>query len=115
MESRGIELSLLFKNPIFIFKTRFFRSLFYSIRGKHFKVCDDENGLPRHVIENIANGQKWLQGDTAFHRRITAPTLLVHGLQDKHVTLVQECEMERVRELNYQIFKVQIITFVVII
>ncbi|CAG9855301.1 unnamed protein product [Phyllotreta striolata] len=71
------------------------RSLFFSIRGKHFKTCDEENGLPRHVIDNIANGQKWLQGDTAFHRRITAPTLLIHGLQDKHVTLVQECEMER--------------------
>ncbi|XP_028145587.1 protein ABHD8-like [Diabrotica virgifera virgifera] len=71
------------------------RSIFFSSRGKHFKVCDDENGLPRHVIENIAIGQKWSQGDTAFHRRITAPTLLVHGLQDPHVTLVQECEMER--------------------
>lgn len=48
------------------------------------------------MLENIEKGQKWPEGDAAFHRRILVPTLLVHGLQDVNVTLVQECEMERV-------------------
>ncbi|XP_056646507.1 protein ABHD8-like [Diorhabda sublineata] len=82
-----------FLNPLLYCGVK--RSLFFLSRGKHFKVCDDENGLPRHVVENMTKGQKWSQGDTAFHRRIISPTLLVHGLQDTHVTLVQECEMER--------------------
>ncbi|XP_018578974.1 protein ABHD8-like [Anoplophora glabripennis] len=71
------------------------RSFFYSSRGKHFGPCDIGSGLPEYVLQNIANGQKWPDGDAAFHRRILIPTLLVHGLQDKNVTLVQECEMER--------------------
>jgi len=40
-------------------------------------------------------GQNWPEGDAAFHRRILIPTLLVHGMKDTEVTLVQECEMER--------------------
>ena len=31
----------------------------------------------------------------AFHRRITIPTLLVYGLKDGFVSLVEMCEMER--------------------
>lgn len=73
-----------------------FRSLFYSSRGKHFNVCFEQNGVPTHVIDSIEKGQKWPEGDAALHRRILVPTLLVHGLQDTSVTLVQECEMERV-------------------
>lgn len=85
---------------ISIFSKKNSRSFFYSSRGKHFGPCDIENGLPEYVLQNIASGQKWPDGDAAFHRRILAPTLLVHGLQDKHVTLVQECEMERVSSLH---------------
>ncbi|CAH0561772.1 unnamed protein product [Brassicogethes aeneus] len=71
------------------------RSFFYSSRGKHFSPCDNDGSIPSHVINYIAKGQQWPQGDAAFHRRILVPTLLVHGLQDQKVTLVQECEMER--------------------
>lgn len=52
--------------------------------------------MPRYVLHHVAQGQDWPEGDATFHRRILAPTLLVHGLQDPFVTLVQECEMERV-------------------
>ncbi|KAJ8918676.1 hypothetical protein NQ315_014996 [Exocentrus adspersus] len=71
------------------------RSFFYSSRGKHFEPCFSDPGLPEYVLKHIANGQKWMEGDAAFHRRIIVPTLLVHGLQDNKATLVQECEMER--------------------
>ena len=51
--------------------------------------------LPRNVLENLILGQIWLDGDPAFHRRITVPTLLVYGLRDTVVNLVEVCEMER--------------------
>ena len=34
-------------------------------------------------------------GDATFHRRITIPVLLVYGLKDPLVSLVEMCEMER--------------------
>ncbi|KAJ8943965.1 hypothetical protein NQ318_013546 [Aromia moschata] len=71
------------------------RSFFYASRGKQFKACNEESAVPTYVLQHIANGQKWAEGDAAFHRRILVPTLLIHGLQDRNVTLVQECEMER--------------------
>lgn len=72
------------------------RSMFYSLRGKHLGVCDTNNAVPNYVLKYIQEGQHWPEGDAAFHRRILVPTLLVHGLQDTMITLVQECEMERV-------------------
>ncbi|XP_017787292.1 PREDICTED: protein ABHD8-like [Nicrophorus vespilloides] len=71
------------------------RSLFYATRGKHFKPCDSDSSIPKYVLDYINIGQSWPEGDAAFHRRILIPTLLVHGLNDTEVTLVQECEMER--------------------
>ncbi|KAK4871584.1 hypothetical protein RN001_015708 [Aquatica leii] len=71
------------------------RTMFYSLRGKHFNVCDSETAVPSHILQYFVDGQNWPEGDAAFHRRILIPTLLVHGLQDTLVTLVQECEMER--------------------
>ncbi|KAF5274523.1 hypothetical protein FQA39_LY07135 [Lamprigera yunnana] len=71
------------------------RTLFYSLRGKHFNACDTENAVPSHILRYFADGQNWPEGDAAFHRRILIPTLLVHGLQDTLITLVQQCEMER--------------------
>lgn len=78
-----------------------FRSLFYSSRGKYFNVCNKDCAVPNHILNFIQNGQNWPNGDAAYHRRILAPTLLVHGLQDKFVTLVQECEMERVSKISF--------------
>ncbi|RZC39497.1 abhydrolase domain-containing protein 8-like [Asbolus verrucosus] len=71
------------------------RSFLFSSRGKHFDSCDPESAIPPHILEYISRGQNWPEGDAAFHRRILVPTLLVHGLQDTKVTLVQQCEMER--------------------
>ena len=53
---------------------------------------------------HLAVGQSWLEGDVAFHRKITVPTLLVHGLKDKFVSLVEMCEMERVWP-NFPLFR----------
>lgn len=71
------------------------RSFFYSSRGKYFRACSTECAVPAHILKYYEKGQSWPQGDAAYHRKIMIPTLLVHGLQDKNVTLVQECEMER--------------------
>ena len=56
----------------------------------------DFQSLPSYVQRNLALGQSWMEGDVAFHRKIVVPTLLVHGLKDKFVSLVEMCEMERV-------------------
>ncbi|XP_023725615.1 uncharacterized protein LOC111874381 isoform X2 [Cryptotermes secundus] len=74
----------------------FRRNILYAPCGKHIESCPSmTKGVPRYVLHHVAQGQDWPEGDATFHRRILAPTLLVHGLQDPYVTLVQECEMER--------------------
>ena len=44
-----------------------------------------------YIIINII----MIAGDATFHRRITIPVLLVYGLKDPLVSLVEMCEMER--------------------
>ena len=34
-------------------------------------------------------------GDASFHRKLGVPTLLVYGMKDPLVSLVEMCEMER--------------------
>ena len=76
------------------------RNILYAPCGKHIESCPSmSKGIPHYVLHHVAQGQDWPEGDATFHRRILAPTLLVHGLQDPYVTLVQECEMERVSRL----------------
>ncbi|XP_069167082.1 uncharacterized protein [Procambarus clarkii] len=75
------------------------REILYAPRGKHF-AAGTLAGLaitptPRYVLEYMAKGQNWPEGDVAFHRRITVPTLLLHGMKDDRVSLVEMCEMER--------------------
>lgn len=69
-------------------------------RGKHFGsevlAGSSITPTPRYVLENVARGQMWPEGDVAFHRRITVPTLLLHGMKDDRISLVEMCEMERV-------------------
>ncbi|XP_046403183.1 uncharacterized protein LOC124168866 [Ischnura elegans] len=72
----------------------FKREVFYAPRGKQLpSFCTYE--LPPYVMNHVERGQEWSDGDSAFHRRILVPTLLVHGLKDPHISLVEECEMER--------------------
>ncbi|XP_021915595.1 uncharacterized protein LOC110827837 isoform X2 [Zootermopsis nevadensis] len=74
----------------------FRRNILYAPCGKHIESCPSmSRGMPHYVLHHVAQGQDWPEGDATFYRRILAPTLLVHGLQDPYVTLVQECEMER--------------------
>ncbi|XP_049830462.1 uncharacterized protein LOC126272015 isoform X1 [Schistocerca gregaria] len=79
-----------------LLKCGFRRNVLYSTYGKHMVSCDVAgSGVPQYVLDYLAQGQDWPEGDAAFHRRITIPTLLVHGMQDPLVPLVHECEMER--------------------
>ncbi|PSN36741.1 hypothetical protein C0J52_23613 [Blattella germanica] len=71
-------------------------NIMYAPCGKHIESCPEmSKGMPQYVLKYVSQGQDWPEGDATFHRRILAPTLLVHGLKDPYVTLVQECEMER--------------------
>ena len=40
-------------------------------------------------------------GDASFYRRLAVPTLLVYGLKDNLISLVEMCEMERVMPKAY--------------
>ena len=72
----------------------------YQARGK--QLCGGAfaspgaSATPPYVLRHIFRGQRWPEGDMAFHRRITVPVLLLHGLRDEHVALVHMCEMEKV-------------------
>lgn len=72
------------------------RDILYSARGRQHPYCGHESmeQWPSHM-KYVLNGMIWPQGDYAFHRKICTPTLLVHGLKDNKVSLVQECQMER--------------------
>ncbi|XP_012270128.1 uncharacterized protein LOC105694232 isoform X2 [Orussus abietinus] len=65
-------------------------------RGRQHPYCGPESPeqWPSHM-KYILEGMVWPEGDYVFHRRICTPTLLVHGLRDNKVSLVQECQMER--------------------
>lgn len=54
------------------------------------------SATPAHVLRHVMRGQRWPEGDVAFHRRLTVPVLLLHGLKDSTVPLVHMCEMEKV-------------------
>ncbi|EFN79856.1 Abhydrolase domain-containing protein 8 [Harpegnathos saltator] len=72
------------------------RDILYSARGRQHPYCGQESmeQWPSHM-KYVLDGMIWPEGDYVFHRRICTPTLLVHGLRDNKVSLVQECQMER--------------------
>ncbi|XP_032686788.1 uncharacterized protein LOC116851461 [Odontomachus brunneus] len=72
------------------------RDILYSARGRQHPYCGQESTeqWPSHM-KYVLDGMIWPEGDYVFHRRICTPTLLVHGLRDNKVSLVQECQMER--------------------
>lgn len=72
------------------------RDILYSARGRQHPYCGPEppEQWPSHM-KYVLDGMVWPDGDYVFHRRICTPTLLIHGLRDNKVSLVQECQMER--------------------
>ncbi|KAK2589359.1 hypothetical protein KPH14_007901 [Odynerus spinipes] len=72
------------------------RDMLYSARGRQHPYCGPEpvEQWPSHM-KYVLDGMIWPEGDYVFHRRIFTPTLLIHGLRDNKVSLVQECQMER--------------------
>ena len=66
----------------------------YNPRGKSIKFKEAFD-VPSYVFKYVMLGQIWPEGDAGFHRRIGVPTLLVYGMRDTLVSLVEECEMER--------------------
>ncbi|KOC67320.1 Abhydrolase domain-containing protein 8 [Habropoda laboriosa] len=72
------------------------RDILYSARGRQHPYCGPEppEQWPSHM-KYVLDGMVWPEGDYVFHRRICTPTLLIHGLRDNKVSLVQECQMER--------------------
>ncbi|KAH0546641.1 uncharacterized protein LOC123268886 [Cotesia glomerata] len=74
----------------------FRRDILYATRGRQHPYCgsEQENQWPLHM-KYVLDGMSWPEGDYLFHRRVCVPTLLIHGLKDDKVSLVQECQMER--------------------
>lgn len=54
----------------------------------------------RHVAV-IMFGSFDFTGDASFYRQLPMPTLLVYGLKDPLVSLVEMCEMERTIPKSY--------------
>lgn len=72
----------------------FLRQQQYNPRGRQIKF-QRAFDVPSYVFKHIMAGQHWPEGDATFHRRISTPSLLVYGLKDPFVSLVEMCEMER--------------------
>ncbi|XP_012260657.2 uncharacterized protein LOC105688715 isoform X2 [Athalia rosae] len=72
------------------------REVMYSPRGRQHPYCGTESPeqRPSHM-KYVLDGMEWPDGEYTFYRRVCTPTLLVHGLRDNEVSLVQECQMER--------------------
>ena len=66
----------------------------YNPRGKSLRFREAYD-VPGYVFQHVMTGQVWPEGDAGFHRRVVVPTLLVYGMRDCLVSLVEECEMER--------------------
>ena len=72
----------------------------YNPRGKSLRFREAYD-VPNYVLQHVMAGQIWPEGDAGFHRRVTMPTLLVYGMRDCLVSLVEECEMERTLPKSY--------------
>ena len=72
----------------------------YNPRGKSLRFREAYD-VPSYVLQHVMTGQIWPEGDAGFHRRVTVPTLLVYGMRDCLVSLVEECEMERTLPKSY--------------
>ena len=72
----------------------------YNPRGKSLRFREAYD-VPGYVLQHVMAGQIWPEGDAGFHRRVTVPTLLVYGMRDCLVSLVEECEMERTLPKSY--------------
>merc|ERR1711899_58660 len=75
-------------------KCRFGSSRKYKARGKAAKI-QQVFDIPAYVLHHVMMGQLWPEGDASFHRKLSVPTLLVYGMKDPLVSLVEMCEMER--------------------
>jgi len=75
-------------------KCRFGSSRKYKARGKAAKI-QQVFDIPAYVLHHVMMGQLWPEGDASFHRKLGVPTLLVYGMKDPLVSLVEMCEMER--------------------
>ncbi|CAG0916294.1 unnamed protein product [Notodromas monacha] len=84
------------------------RALFEGNSGRNGNPLSQAYDIPPYVLHHVMRGQIWPEGDSSFHRKIAVPVLLVYGLQDPLVSLVEMCEMERTAiraavERNFQI------------
>merc|ERR1712223_1697957 len=66
----------------------------YRPKGKAAKI-QEAFDVPSYVLHHIMMGQNWPEGDASYHRKISIPSLLVYGMKDPLVSLVEMCEMER--------------------
>ena len=71
-----------------------------ALKGSKHHLGTNQCIFEANLFTRVNNFNSFL-GDVAFHRRITMPTLLVYGLKDGFVSLVEMCEMERTIPKSY--------------
>ena len=51
-----------------------------------------------YVLKHTMNGQQWAEGNAEYHEWISVPTLLLHGRQDRLISLAEAEDMLDVSE-----------------
>lgn len=79
-----------------VFLSVYERRAYNSQRARSLKRKVKAFSAPPFVLKAVMAGQRWEEGDEAFHQELMVPALLIYGAQDKFVTLEEEQWMEEV-------------------
>ena len=58
--------------------------------------ADGTFDVPSHVLKSVMNGQRWPGGGDRYYEGIRVPTLIIHGREDRLVTVDDDREMAEV-------------------
>lgn len=72
------------------------RRAYNSKRARSIRREIKAFSAPPYVLKAVMAGQRWEEGDEAYHQELLAPALLIYGAEDKFVTLAEEQWMQEV-------------------
>ncbi|XP_062869066.1 protein ABHD8 [Trichomycterus rosablanca] len=67
------------------------------------KLLKEKNAfnVSSFVLRAMMSGQYWPEGDEIYHAELTVPTLLVHGMHDKFVSIHEDQRMAEILMLGF--------------